>query len=159
MRTLIAQLRQYSRSRQTGDTMVEVLIVIAVVSLILGGAYVTTNRSLQATRAAQERGNALKIAESQIEQIKGLAATDPDALFGQAPPFCISPVDGKPIAVSHSSTPCTVNISGNPPASGEPTFRLEITKNGLNEFILTERWDDVSGRQTNQLVLRYRVYD
>ena len=73
---------QLAARRQRGDTLVEVLIAIAVVSLILGGAYVTTNRSLYATRAAQERGNALKLAESQIEQLKGIVASNPTAVFG-----------------------------------------------------------------------------
>ena len=53
----IKRLRALS---ERGDTLVEVLIAIAVVSLILGGAFVTTNKNLQATREAQERGNAQK---------------------------------------------------------------------------------------------------
>ena len=53
-----------------GDTIVEVLIAIAIVSLTLTGAYASVNRSSNATRTAQERGEALKWAESQVEQIK-----------------------------------------------------------------------------------------
>lgn len=53
-----------------GDTIVEVLIAVAIVSLTLTGGFVSSNRSFQATRTAQEQGEALKIAESQVEQIK-----------------------------------------------------------------------------------------
>ena len=60
------------RLTERGDTIVEVLIAISVMSLLIGGAFVLTNRSLQGTRAAQERLNALKLVESQLEQLKKL---------------------------------------------------------------------------------------
>jgi len=142
-------------SRQRGDTLVEVLIAIAVVSLVLGGAYVTSSRSLLATRSAQERGNALKIAESQIEQIKGLAASNSKALFdASAPsPFCIS-TDGSVVASSDAT--CTVGTNGSPTTT-EPKFVLSVTRSG-NTFTLVETWNDVRSG-TDQLQLKYRVYD
>jgi prepilin-type N-terminal cleavage/methylation domain-containing protein len=148
--------RQHLRG-QRGDTIVEVLIAIAVISLVLGGAYVTTNRSLQATRSAQERGNALKLAETQMEQIKGLAATDPTALFSAPSPFCIRKTDSQPVAATDAA--CRVNLSGDQAGSNEqPSFRISILRD-VNDFTLTETWDDVSGRQSNTLQLRYRVYE
>jgi len=144
-----------SSIRQRGDTLVEVLISIAVVSLILGGAYVTTSRSLNATRAAQERGIALKLAESQIERLKGLAATNPTALFGAAAPnpFCISSA-GAVIAASNAA--CAVDTSG-AATTVQPIFRLSIARAG-NEFTLTETWVDVSGKNTDRMQMKYRVY-
>lgn len=141
--------------RERGDTLVEVLIAIAVVSLILGGAYVTTNRSLQATRAAQERSIALKLAESQIERIKGLAASDPDVLFGAPSPFCISAATGLPVDASDEA--CAVNESG-APTSDEPVFRISIARDS-NQFTLTEAWFNVNGQVEDNLQLRYRVYE
>lgn len=143
--------------RERGDTIIEVLIVIAIITLVLGGAYTTTNRSLQATRAAQERGNALKLAETQIEQIKGLAGTNPTALFGgTAPsPFCISKATGLPVTASNAA--CTVGLSGDPTTTA-PAFTISVTRTG-NYFELTETWTDVSGRTTDSLQLRYRVYE
>lgn len=55
---------------QRGDTIVEVLIAISIVSLTLAGAYASVSRSTNATRTAQERGEALKWAETQVEQLK-----------------------------------------------------------------------------------------
>lgn len=145
------------RSRhERGDTMVEVLIAIAVVSLILGGAYVTTNRSLQATRAAQERSIALKLAESQIERIKALVSTSPSLVFSAPSPFCISAATGQPVAASNMA--CGVDANG-AQNSNEPIFHLSITKVGTNDFVLTESWFNASGRTTDQLQLRYRLYD
>ena len=145
--------------RERGDTMVEVLIAIAVVSLILGGAYVTTNRSLQATRAAQERSTALKLAESQIERLKGLVESDAtsDLVFGPAAPdpFCISGVSNQPQIESHDD--CTVNNSG-APTEDEPKYHISIDRTG-NTFVLTTTWANVSGQVDDQLQLRYRVYE
>lgn len=143
--------------RQRGDTLVEVLIAIAVVSLILGGAYVTTNRSLQATRAAQERSTALKLAESQIERIKGLVGTDPDSVFGTGVPtvFCISSADGSVVADDHDD--CAVGANGLH-TDDEPIYHLSIVRTG-NDFVLSESWFNVSGRVTDNLQLRYRAYE
>lgn len=57
------------RLGRTGDTMVEVLIAIAVTSVIIGGAYVSSNESLSTTRRSQERVEALKVAETQLERV------------------------------------------------------------------------------------------
>jgi len=141
--------------KQRGDTIVEVLIAIAIVSLVLAGAYVTTNRSLLATRSAQERSNALKNAEAQIEQIKGLAATNPTALFGGAAPspFCVS--GGAVVAATNAG--CAVGTVGTPTTT-EPIFHLSVTRNN-HDFALTETWADVNGRQSDSLKLSYRVYE
>lgn len=143
--------------RERGDTMVEVLIAIAVVSLILGGAYVTTNKSLQATRAAQERSIALKLAESQLERVKGLVASNPTSVFGpSAPsPFCVSSGTGMPVSATDAA--CAVDSSGLPTTS-EPIFHLSVARAG-NDFVLTETWFNVSGRVGDSLQLRYRAYD
>lgn len=163
--------------REAGDTIVEVLMATMVVMLVLGGAYVTTNRSLQATRAAQERTVALKLAESQIEQIKGLARNNPDAIFGgngypAVTTFCISqetglpvvtiPLDlatGLPTAPSGFDPACEVDASG-AHAESEPVYRIAITRDtATNLFTLIETWADVSGRTYNNLQLRYRIYE
>ena len=142
-------------TRQRGDTLVEVLVAIAVVSLILGGAYVVTNKSLQATRAAQERGNALKIAEAQIEQLKSVIATNPDSVFGGAAPatFCISSTS---TVVSDTNTDCAVGTTG-APTTTEPKFHLSIQRTN-NDFVLKETWANVSGQGNDSLQMSYRVY-
>jgi len=146
------------RLRERGDTIVEVLIAIAVISLVLGGAYVTTNRSLLATRDAQERGTALKLVESQIEQLKGVVAANPSQVFSGAPAsFCISNVS----TVSAASSPaCAVDENG-APASAEPIYHLSIglvTTGGLNTFTVTNHWTNVRGDSTDSLQMQYRLY-
>lgn len=152
--------------KERGDTIVEVLIAISVVSLILGGAYVTTNRSLIATRSAEERGNALKLAESQVEQLKGLANGDnADLIFGAGTPmpFCIPISTGVPVlaktAGGVATTECKLNASG-APTSVQPVYAVSIQRaSDGNTFTVTNDWTDASGRINDSLRLIYRVYE
>lgn len=141
---------------ERGDTLVEVLIAIAVISLILGGAFVMTNRSLQGTRDAQERVNATKLVEGQIEQIKDIAATDSDSLFGASAPasFCINSAGG---VVSSTNSGCRVDASGGTPV-GEPIFNLAVTRSG-NTFTIRNTWNSVRGGGQNNVEMKYRAYE
>jgi len=138
---------------QRGDTIVEVLIAITVVSMVLGGAYVTTNKSLLATRSAQEHATALKLVESQLEQIKGLAITNPNAIFTGPSPFCVY---NQTTVVSTTDPRCTQSAAG-VATTTDPKFNLAITRNG-NEFTVKNSWTDVTGKLTDQLSLKYRLY-
>jgi type II secretory pathway pseudopilin PulG len=52
-----------------------VLISIAIVSAILGSAYAITNRNVENSQQAQEHSQALKVAETQLEQLKSYLAS------------------------------------------------------------------------------------
>jgi type II secretory pathway pseudopilin PulG len=99
---------------QTGDTIVEVLVAMAVLSLVLGGAYVTARHSLIATRQAQERSEALALVQGQIETLRGLAAEatlPPTNLFNESHDFCLDGVGDIEEGV--------VDATGNPIPNGE----------------------------------------
>lgn len=137
-----------------GDTIVEVLISIGVISLILGAAFVMTNRSLQGTRQSQERVNAVKLVESQIERIKYFAATDSDAIFNPpTSPFCISNTN---TVVDAANAACAVSTDG-APTTQDPVFHLSISRSG-NVFTVINRWDNVRGAQ-DKLEMKYKVYE
>lgn len=148
------------KDKQRGDTIVEVLIAMAVISLVLAGAYATTNRSLLATRSAQERSNALKLVESQLEQIKGMASSNPDAIFGTVPgTFCVTQDQA---VVASSNEACAVDAAGAPNTT-EPIYNLSIERDGPDgedgyTFTVTNSWEDPSGSQDNQVRTIYRVY-
>jgi Tfp pilus assembly protein PilV len=59
----------YRAIEQTGDTIIEVLVAMAVLMMVLVGAYVTANRSLNSERNAQEHTEALTIAQGQVEDL------------------------------------------------------------------------------------------
>lgn len=144
------RIPSFGRLNERGDTIVEVLISIAVISLILGGAYVATNRSLQATRDAQEHGDALKLVESQIEQIKGIG---PAQLFkGVASPYCIA----NGVVVAGNNAACKVDARGVASAE-EPVYTLVINRSG-NDFTVTNTWTSNKGTQ-NKVEMKYRSYE
>jgi type II secretory pathway pseudopilin PulG len=141
------------RNRQRGDTIVEVLIAVTVVSMVLGGAYVTTNKSLLATRAAQEQSGALKLTESQIEQLKGLAITNPSVIFSTVAAFCVYNQTQTPPS---SDAKCTQDAAG-VQVTADPKYDIAITRNN-NDFMVKTTWTDVSGKRIDQLSLKYRIY-
>lgn len=58
-----------------GDTIIEVLIAVVILTLIITGAYVTSNDSLKNIIDAQERIQALGVAQSQTETLRAEASS------------------------------------------------------------------------------------
>lgn len=141
---------------QKGDTIVEVLIAIAVMTSVLGGAFVMTNRSLQNTRTAQERVNAVKLAESQVELIKNVVATNPDAIFGAGVPaaYCINSAG---TVLTSTNAACKVDGAGNATTT-QPAFNLSITRSS-NTFTVTNSWVSIRGGGNNSVQMKYRAYE
>lgn len=71
-----------------GDTIVEVLMVIAIMSAVLGTAYAITNKSVEGNQLAQEHTVALKLAESQVESVKALSAAQAATITDNSQ-FCV----------------------------------------------------------------------
>src|SRR3989344_6159834 len=72
-----------------GDTIIEVLLALAIVSSMLGGAYVLSARSLNNSRSSQERGEALKLVEEQLERLNSVIDGGDDEAFTTPNIFCI----------------------------------------------------------------------
>lgn len=147
-----AKLRKLT---ERGDTIVEVLISIAVVSLILGGAYVTTNRSLQASRAAQERTNASKIAEGQIEAIKDLSNSNPGQIYGSSTQFCVNLANSTTVATSNVA--CKVDSNANPTTT-QPVYNITVNRQGTDTFTVEVKWDSIVNKnQQDNVTMTYRI--
>src|ERR1700683_2675070 len=56
-----------------GDTIVEVMVVLAVLGLAIGISYSTANRSLLDTDQAEENSQATEYAQGEVEDIRYLA--------------------------------------------------------------------------------------
>lgn len=136
-----------------GDTIVEVLLAIAIVSAVLGGAYASTSRSSQGLRQSQERGEALKLAEAQLDQLKYLrsAGVQPPAV-GQA--FCVADTTGQMEFVD-SPDPGGACKAG-------PDDRYEIalaqtTNPSVLEYEVVVQWGKIGGSEIERLAITYRV--
>jgi prepilin-type N-terminal cleavage/methylation domain-containing protein len=143
---------------QRGDTIIEVLISIAVVSLILGGAFATTRRSQEGVRDSQEHSQALKLVESQLEQLRA-DATKTGNVFTAGTPFCM--YNNAPVStVGPTGSNCIQNDSGQPSGT-QPTYALSVTRttsNGGFLFTIQAQWDSVTGNGKAQEQMVYRLY-
>jgi prepilin-type N-terminal cleavage/methylation domain-containing protein len=133
-----------------GDTIIEVLIAITIVSAILGGAYVSASRSINGSRQSEERGEALKIAEAQLEYLRALSA---DPAIYAAGTFCIDDSGN----YQSPATPAVCNK-----VLGGVTYQRSIT-HASNLFTVQITWDRAGGGgtdalKTEELKLAYRLY-
>jgi type II secretory pathway pseudopilin PulG len=147
------------RFTEAGDTIIEVLISIAIVSVILGGAFVTTRNSQIGVRDSQEHAEALKLIESQIEQLRVDAASDGNIKTATTP-FCM--YNEKPVSavVPPASTDCKQDSAGQPTAT-QPVFALTVNRassNGGYLFTIKAQWDSVAGNGKAQESMVYRLY-
>jgi Tfp pilus assembly protein PilV len=170
-----------SRLKQAGDTIIEVLIAMTAVSMVLGAAFVTVNRSVITGRQAQEHVEALKLAESQIEGLKKFAyledTTNANYIFGTIPvplPFCIS-IDTSTSPATFILRQFTAPIAANarndnfqtattpyPPDCVKGFYRISVTpalaSDTTHTFTIRVRWDAASGRGRDEVKLLYRIH-
>lgn len=150
-----------------GDTIIEVLVSIAVVSTVLGGAFVATRNSQVGVRNSQEHAEALKLVESQIEQLRGYSSQ----AIAASVPFCM--YNESPVSTSYSpnippaAANCTQNSAGQ---AGKVDSRYKLTIGRCNLvgcgnnisgsylFTVTVSWPSVTGNGNEQESMVYRLY-
>lgn len=146
------------RLQARGDTIVEVLLAIAVISTVLSLAYVTVRRATNNARQAQERGVATKLLESQAERLKSIAPDEPDppaASIFTDNNFCL---DTSSVRKPVTDGACKVYETGEPHVGGgDVEYRLEITRSG-NDFTIFCKWDRAGGDGEEQASISYRIY-
>jgi prepilin-type N-terminal cleavage/methylation domain-containing protein len=163
-----------------GDTIVEVLIAIAIVSVILVGAFVTSNKSTQAVRNSQEHAEAAQLLKSQIEQariiIENSSSDLTDPLETSNTLFCIDVTQSVPTLVPFNGSypgngaalkPIAGDVFSAYPANCRKTqggysynVAVENSKTstaGLlpNTLLFHARWDSLGGGH-NEVTFSYR---
>ncbi len=133
--------RRYSDGtdrRKAGDTIVEVLISITVISLVLTTAYVITNKNNISMQANQERIQAQHIAEAQIEALRssgGIPQGLPsDSCFNTVTDAWVSDASCKSIS--------------NGPGSGA-TYTASISKDSSGVYAVTITWTSLGSNKVN----------
>lgn len=153
--------------KQTGDTIIEVLIAMTVASSVLGISYATANRNLLITRASQERSEAARLIQGQIESLRYVNNTAPLTLPSAAnTPFCLngstvqkSPAVSWPIGVPNTTDLAADNFAGYPAQCVENFYNYAITRDtaGSGTFHFYVRWENVRGGTRDQIIMVYRV--
>jgi prepilin-type N-terminal cleavage/methylation domain-containing protein len=156
---------QRRQRQQRGDTLVEVLVSVLIVSVILTGAYVTVNKSTVGVRNSQEHAEALKLAQSQLEQIRQDATkTSGSTVFTSAPStFCM--VNGASLSATLANE-CKQNAAGQTNTTTQPIYQLSDSRancgSGLaaNCFVFSVKvtWEDVTGHGPASEEIVYRLY-
>lgn len=130
------------QTRQAGDTIVEVLIAISIVSLVLTTAYMVTNKNSLTMQATQERTQAQKLIERQIELLRAAASVP-------AASFCFIDDGG---STSTDLTQCSFNQSGDSSTdTSAALYKIAITPNtpSSDTFEVKATWDRIGGGSSN----------
>jgi len=129
------------RLRQEGDTIVEVLIAIAIVSLILTAAYVISNKNTLAIQDNQERIQAQHLVEGQIESLRaqGSLANSTDCFTS----------DGSEVTSSN----CTAFTQ---PGSGA-TYTVSVTGPVSSVYTVKATWAALASKGTASVTMYYRL--
>ena len=148
---------------QRGDTIVEVLVVLAVLGLAIGISFATANSSLLATKGAQENSQASELLQSQVEALRYMVPTadstapDPSVLQTDAP-FCLvtSSLPYKVVSSPLDSVADECQQGGPDPAN--PLYNVSIQFDGTSTYTLIATWDDISGQGKDSVTMVYRLY-
>lgn len=162
-----------------GDTIVEVLIAIIVLSTVLVTAYALATRSLKENQQAQEHSQALKIAEGQLEALKAYNDNTGGQVNGANGGFCFDSTGKLIQGTFGSSEPsiarpdpklttasggypvdCTQSLALDGPcnASSGTCYYIGVRKDvSGDQFIVTVRWDSIMKGQ-DEVSLNYRTY-
>lgn len=85
-------MKKLRLNNSSGDTIVEVLIVLAVLSLSFAISYATANGGLNKAQNSQEHSQALGVINSQIELLRtAVVKQNASALLTNGAEFCVSP--------------------------------------------------------------------
>lgn len=130
---------------QRGDTIVEVLIAVAVLSAVLATSYAIVGRNTKSYQQVNEHTEALKLAETQLERLGSIAKGDDtglkDSVFTGTAPFCIG-------AGTVTAGNCTAGPDGR--------YRVRVERPNPDRFEAVVEWDGINSG-TDRVSLSYRI--
>lgn len=144
--------------KSRGDTIIEVMIVLTVLGLAISIAYATASRSLLDARQAQESSEGTAIAQSQIEQLRGLASKNIDIFREDVTFFCInSSGDLNTAPFGAGADYRDLNIY--PGECKDANYHTAINYNQTTStFTVRVVWDNVSGDGQDTVTMVYKIH-
>ncbi len=131
--------------QQRGDTIVEVLIAIAVASMVMGSAYAVINKTTKNSMQAQEHTEALKFVQEQAERLQARKGTS-DCAFNQG---------GSQFFLTGSGA--NACMPGAASAGTDGRYQVGIIPRANDVYEIKAVWDGINGYQENVEVL-YKVF-
>lgn len=136
-------------SDHRGDTIIEVVIAIVIVSMVLTGAYVSSSASLDLITSAQQHTDAVGVAQNQVEDLRAkIADVVGSGLAATGVTFCF---DSNNSPATYAAGICTISgytakitSLGNSNGVGTYGFRINVS------------WSSSTG-DIGQVTINYRV--
>jgi prepilin-type N-terminal cleavage/methylation domain-containing protein len=151
------------RRASAGDTLIEVMLAMAVIAISLASAYSLAGKTIQAGQQSQERSEALKVAEGQVEFIRAAAAKSRPTAFVTSPVFCLTGIDARTNTGQAARPPLdTDNFAqyGTCVAGPDGRYKIGVSyasapMSGVDQdqFIITVRWDRLGGGRDEVQIL------
>jgi type II secretory pathway pseudopilin PulG len=138
-------------TKQAGDTIVEVIIAVAVISTVLAGAFLVTTNSSRGIRDSEEHAQALQYLQGQVELLRSAASDSGGLPTTLTSPFCLDTANYYQPATtnSHCILGARYKVSITSPTSSPTT-------NATTTFNLVATWPSVSGGM-GTVYLAYKV--
>ncbi len=159
--------------KQRGDTIVEVMIAMTIIGLVMASAFAVANRSYAVGISAQERTDALAVADTQLELVRTLSNQTPNIISNSTrsnpltppPLFCVNPSTGVIDTFTLANFSSGAAITDNPlayPAACRvgPDGKYKISIKQLGPvFDIRVRWDSILDANQDEVNHVYRTYD
>lgn len=166
-------LKRIMPLNKAGDTIVEVMIVLAVLGSAISISYATANRSLLNARQAQESSEATALAQGQVELLRSMSAnplSDPVHYIFQGGNnsvayFCINAAGEVVPFTATDLYDSSTFVFADPAKSsdcmlGSSRYNVSIKYDSTSndKFTVKVIWDDVLGQGEDSSTLIYRVH-
>jgi len=140
---------------ERGDTIIEVLISIAIISLVLTVSYGIASHSVRSIQDSQERNQAVQLAQRQVEFLRTNSAD-----FTANNDVCFTS-SGNPVDAASAATKCVVSADGTAvggtPSDGQAAFTITITPPSASEaYTVNLSWDSLLNGSKDNLTVYYR---
>lgn len=140
----------------------EVLIAVAVLSLILVTSFALANRSSQATRQAAERAEANKYVSAETEKLKYYLGTSGITLPEEDEFYCLgsNPSGGYDLEANSSvdDIDSTFRAAEADCKVGTDSRYTVVFKRTGNTYSIYGRWDSVTGKTVDKINAVHRIY-
>ena len=154
------KILRHFRTRQGGDTIVEVMIAMVILAVVIGAAYATSTRSFQTGLNASYRDQALSYAGQQVELLKKIDSSGGIKTFTDDPtvPFCVNPADlsRKPATAPGCSTPIGAPADVLPDRYSVTVIYTGDSATQTKTFNVTVNWTSANNTP-NQTKLYFRT--
>lgn len=144
------------RRNRRGDTIIEVMVALAILGLAFAISYATANHALQVSQNSQEHSQALQYLDSQVELVR---ADTKDTNLYTSSPFCMVASTAKP-TTNLSAADCT-------PTSGGANYKISVkytpatNADGVNQdiFTFTITWQGLGDLGQQHERIAYKLHD